>query len=342
MTDYIKIVNKTLALVHDPYTKKSLSKAIRQLKYKDGKLSLTICLDYPTGFISNQLKKQVTEKLEVLDFIKETRVSIQSLIKAKATHNTENRLKNIKNIIAVASGKGGVGKSTLAANLAVSLAEAGAKVGLLDADIYGPSQAELFSIQHHGKPALKDEKYMLPVNILGVEMMSMALITEEAPLIWRGPMISKGLQHMLFNTVWDMLDYLIIDMPPGTGDIQLTLCQKIPLTGVVIVTTPQDVALSDVKKSIDAFKKFQIPIIGVIENMSYHLCEQCHHKSFIFGQQGGKKLTQQYKLNLLGKLPLSTLIQESGENGKPLASTMSLKQKSRSKDLTEIDEKQKE
>ena len=339
MKNQIQEINKRIALVRDPYTEKDLlnSNAIREMKLKNGKLRLLVCLHYPSDFVSKQIESELKQRLAGLDFIKAIKITVQSVIKAKQTKN--NSVKNIKNIIAVASGKGGVGKSTVAANLAVTLSEAGAKVGLLDADIYGPSQAQLFSIQHHGKPAVKDNKYFLPVNVLGVEMMSMALISpEDAPLIWRGPMVSSVLQQMLFNTVWDVLDYLIVDLPPGTGDIHLTLIQKIPLTAAVIVTTPQDVALLDVQKTIQMFNKLKVPLIGVIENMSYHECEACHHKSFIFGQGGGKKLKEQFNLNSLGSLPLSPIVQRSGEFGKPIASTLSLETTGGYKALTEVEE----
>jgi len=222
----------------------------------------------------------------------------------------------IKNIIAIASGKGGVGKSTVAVNLALSLAKTGAKVGILDADIYGPSQPAMLGLQGQ-KPTVKD-KTIEPMIAHGLQSMSIGyLVDTRASLAWRGPMIGKALEQMLNDTLWDNLDYLVVDLPPGTGDIQLTLCQKIPVAGAIIVTTPQDLALIDVRRACEMFNKLNVPILGVIENMSVYHCSQCGHEEKIFGEGGAKKLAQEYHLNLLGSLPLDIRIREMTDSGHP-------------------------
>jgi ATP-binding protein involved in chromosome partitioning len=225
------------------------------------------------------------------------------------------KLANVKNIIAVASGKGGVGKSTTSVNLALALAKEGFKVGILDADIYGPSQPTMLGI--HTKPEIKD-KGMLPLRNHGLQSMSIGyLIDTNTPMVWRGPMVSTALLQLLNDTQWDNLDYLIIDLPPGTGDIQLTLAQKIPVSGAVIVTTPQDLALLDARRAYEMFKKVNVPVLGVIENMSVHICSQCGHHESIFGVGGGEKLAAQYDLDFLGALPLDIKIREQTDNGLP-------------------------
>ncbi|QQP84388.1 iron-sulfur cluster carrier protein ApbC [Entomomonas asaccharolytica] len=227
-------------------------------------------------------------------------------------------LDSVAHIIAVASGKGGVGKSTTAANLALALSQQGAKVGILDADIYGPSLGILFGLPEGTKPAVKDEKYFVPIKAHGVEVMTMAFLTsDQTPMAWRGPMASGALLQLLTQTAWGQLDYLIIDMPPGTGDIQLTLAQKVPVTAAVIVTTPQDLALIDAKKAIGLFEKVNIPVLGVIENMAVHICSHCGHIEHLFGEGGGEKLAKQYHVHLLGSLPLSLSIREQADSGKP-------------------------
>ncbi|MCD6040057.1 MAG: ATPase [Gammaproteobacteria bacterium] len=227
-----------------------------------------------------------------------------------------NALPNIKHIIAIASGKGGVGKSTTAVNLALAFAKEGARAGILDADIYGPSQPLMLGVKT--RPEIKDKKSLLPIMAHGIQSMSIGyLIDETSPMIWRGPMVSMALQQLLHDTQWDALDYLVIDLPPGTGDIQLTLAQKIPVTGAVLVTTPQDLALLDVKRAYEMFHKVNVPILGIVENMSIHICTQCGHQESIFGTQGGTQLAKQYDIELLGKLPLDMHIREQTDNGKP-------------------------
>ena len=225
-------------------------------------------------------------------------------------------LPHIKHIIAIASGKGGVGKSTTAVNLALALSKEGARTGLLDADIYGPSQPLMLGIKH--PPQVKNEKTLNPVHVHGIQTMSIGyLVDEKTAMMWRGPMVSMALQQLLYDTQWENLDYLIIDLPPGTGDIQLTLAQKIPVSGALIVTTPQDLALLDARRAYEMFAKVHVPVLGVIENMSLHVCSKCGHKEPIFGEGGGKRLAEQYHIELLGALPLDMRIREETDSGTP-------------------------
>lgn len=227
-----------------------------------------------------------------------------------------NPVPNIKNIIAVASGKGGVGKSTTAVNLALALAAEGHRVGILDADIYGPSVPTMLGV--HTRPDVKEQKKIVPMMAHGIQSMSIGYLVEtETAMIWRGPMVSGALLQLLNETLWDNLDYLIIDLPPGTGDIQLTLAQKIPVNGAVIVTTPQDLALMDARRAYEMFRKVEVPVLGVIENMSLHICSACGHAESIFGEGGGDRLAQQYDIPLLGKLPLDANIRQQTDSGKP-------------------------
>ena len=226
---------------------------------------------------------------------------------------------NVRNIIAVASGKGGVGKSTTSVNLALALAAEGARVGLLDADIYGPSVQMMLGVASGTRPKQYGSQHLLPVEAHGLQSMSMAyLVTEKTPMVWRGPMASGALQQLLNQTYWQDLDYLIIDMPPGTGDIQLTLSQKVPLAGAVIVTTPQDIALLDAKKGIEMFSKVSVPVLGVVENMAVHICSQCGHAEHIFGEGGGHAIAAEYGVPMLGALPLSLQIREQADSGQPV------------------------
>ncbi len=222
----------------------------------------------------------------------------------------------IKNILAIASGKGGVGKSTTAVNLAFALSQTGARTGILDADIYGPSIPLMLGIHH--RPEVTEQKKIHPIVAHGIQSMSIGyLVDEKTPMAWRGPMVSAALQQLLNDTLWDELDYLIIDLPPGTGDIQLTLAQKIPVTAAIIVTTPQDLALLDARRAYEMFRKVNVPVIGIIENMSVHICSQCGHAESIFGEGGGKKMEAQYAIPLLGQLPLDIHIREQADTGKP-------------------------
>ena len=235
------------------------------------------------------------------------------------SHSVQKNLKplrNIKNVIAVASGKGGVGKSTTAVNLALALAAEGAKVGILDADIYGPSQPSMLGIS--GQPESKDGKTLEPMESYGLQAMSIGfLIDKETPMIWRGPMVTQALEQLLSDTNWSDLDYLIVDLPPGTGDIQLTLAQKIPVSGAVIVTTPQNIALLDARRGVKMFQRVDVPILGIVENMSMHICSQCGHEEHIFGSGGGDEMSRDYDIPVLGYLPLDTAIREQTDGGKP-------------------------
>lgn len=228
---------------------------------------------------------------------------------------TSKNLPNVKHIIAIASGKGGVGKSTTAVNLALALSQEGARTGLLDADIYGPSQPLMLGTNE--RPEVKDKK-LIPIIRHGIQSMSIGyLVNEKSAVAWRGPMVSMALQQMLHDTKWDKLDYLVIDLPPGTGDIQLTLAQKIAVDGAVIVTTPQDLALLDARRACEMFGKVNVPVLGIVENMSTHICSQCGHEEPIFGAGGGKLLAEQYRIELLGALPLDIHIREETDSGKP-------------------------
>lgn len=228
-------------------------------------------------------------------------------------------LAGVKKIVAVSSGKGGVGKSTVTANLAAALSTSGVRVGVLDADIYGPSQAMMFGVPAGTRPQTAEDKYFIPVVAHGIQTMSISyLIDENTPMVWRGPMVSSALQQLLMQTQWDALDVLLIDMPPGTGDIQLTLSQKVPVDGAIVVTTPQDIALLDAKKGIEMFRKVEIPVLGVVENMSTHICTNCGHVDPVFGEGGGAKLAEQYQTRLLGKLPLAMPIRIQADAGTPV------------------------
>ena len=242
---------------------------------------------------------------------------MKTSIKAHRTQSPTAFVPGVKNIIAVGSGKGGVGKSTVALNLAIALEQQGARVGLLDADIYGPNQPLLLGVQQ--QPELDSNNKMLPILAHGLQTQSMGyLIASDAPMVWRGPMVSKALQQLVFDTAWDNLDYLILDLPPGTGDVQLTLAQRIPVAGAVIVTTPQRLAVSDAAKGIAMFQKVKIPLLGIVENMSYVLCSNCQHHEAVFGQGGGEQLASQYELPLLGAIPLTQAVCECSDAGQSI------------------------
>ncbi len=273
---------------------------------------------YPLGDAGPSLCEQVRQAMVELGVDCEVTLSWQA--PELTAINPQNPVPGVRKIVAVASGKGGVGKSTTTANLAVALAQLGAKVAVLDADIYGPSQAHLFGVTQL-RPAHAGNQRMHPVpTALGVPVMSMGnLVTKDTPMVWRGPMVSGALQQLLRNTDWPDLDYLLIDMPPGTGDVQLTLAQTVPVSGAVIVTTPQDLALIDAIKGIEMFRKVHVPVLGVVENMSIHECSQCGHQEAIFGEQGGDRLAADYQVSLLGRLPLAMGIRLQSDAGLPSA-----------------------
>ncbi len=268
--------------------------------------------------LREQIAAAVQQALASLAAGATVRVELAWCVAPAARRSAVPALADVRNIIAVASGKGGVGKSTTAVNLALALQAEGARVGLLDADIYGPSQQIMLGIPEHQRPHSRDNKLLEPVMAHGLQTMSMGyLITEKTAMVWRGPMASSALTQMLSQTVWEGLDYLIVDMPPGTGDIQLTLAQKVPVSGAVIVTTPQDIALLDCKKGIEMFAKVDIPVLGVVENMAVHVCTRCGHAEHLFGAGGGERIAREYGVPLLGSLPLDIRIREQTDGGNP-------------------------
>ena len=278
-------------------------------------ISLTMPFAWQTGF--EDLKTTVTPLLLKLDDVENVNWNINYNIATLKRANSHHAINNIKNIIAISSGKGGVGKSSTAVNLALALQKQGAKVGILDADIYGPSIPTMLGTEKE-QPLTPDNKHMSAIMAYGLASNSIGyLVDTDGAMVWRGPMASKALLQILQDTLWPELDYLVIDMPPGTGDIQLTLAQNIPVTAAVIVTTPQDIALIDAQKGITMFNKVNIPTIGIIENMSYHICENCGHHEAIFGEDGAKRLAEKYQTKLLGQMPLHRLLRQDLDSGKP-------------------------
>lgn len=279
-------------------------------------LTLQLRLGYPCASFREALEEQVKQAMAPL--YPTCVVDIEWQVEAVQSANKQANVPGVKNIIAIASGKGGVGKSTTATNLALALAAQGASVGILDADIYGPSQAQMLGVAGQ-RPDMHSANMMRPIRAHhGVQMISMGnLTTENTPMVWRGPMVSGALQQLLNNTQWEDVDYLVVDMPPGTGDIQLTLSQSVPVSGAVIVTTPQDIALLDAKKGIEMFRKVAIPVLGIVENMSLHTCSNCGHEEAIFGEAGGDRLAAAYQVTLLGRLPLQMSICQQTDRGEP-------------------------
>jgi ATP-binding protein involved in chromosome partitioning len=315
-------VYEALKFYCDPYfSGQSLvaRKAIIDIQVDGKQVTIAVALGYPARGISEKIKAEITALVQKLDADLEVDVQLDWAITAAKTQNNMPSMHKVKNIIAIASGKGGVGKSTTAVNLALSLVQEGATVGILDADIYGPSIPLMLGIDEATRPEFIDEKHFNPIFKHGLQSMSMGyMVTDKTPMVWRGPMVSGALQQLLSQCMWHSLDYLIIDMPPGTGDIQLTLSQKVPVTGSVIVTTPQDVATLDAKKGIEMFRKVNIPVIGVVENMAMHICSNCGHGEHIFGAGGGERIATEYQTELLGSLPLDGAIRENADNGLPI------------------------
>ncbi len=337
MSDFIQqSVLPILNEVVDPLTNKSLLvlDAVSEIKYIDKTLSLLVTLGYPSGdqnvstsdsnsadkkdaSIQQTLSQTLWSKLGELDNVDAVNIDFTWRSPVNVSIPDQPLLKGVSNIVAVASGKGGVGKSTTTVNLALALAKLGAKVGILDADVYGPSQPTMLGLGVK-RPEVHDQKVMMPNESHGIKSMSMGyLVTEDTPMVWRGPMATGALQQLIFQTDWQELDYLFVDMPPGTGDIQLTLSQRVPVSGAVIVTTPQDIALLDAKKAVEMFAKVSIPVLGVVENMAVHKCSHCGHEEHIFGEGGGERIAGDYGTELLGALPLALSIRESADSGKP-------------------------
>jgi ATP-binding protein involved in chromosome partitioning len=310
-------VQEALRSLVDPNTGKDFvaTRSVRNIKLAGDEVSLEIELGYPGKSQHEPIRRQVIQALKSAGAT-HVAVRVASKVVPHAVQRGVKLVPDIKNIIAVASGKGGVGKSTTAVNLALALAAEGAAVGMLDADIYGPSQPMMLGIA--GRPESKDGKHLEPMEGHGIQAISIGfLIDVDTPMVWRGPMVTQALEQLLKDTRWRDLDYLVVDLPPGTGDIQLTLAQKVPVTGVVIVTTPQDIALIDAKKGLKMFEKVGIPILGVVENMSYHLCPKCGHESHIFGSGGAERMRREYGTECLGQLPLDEAIRSQADSGKP-------------------------
>jgi len=314
----VEQINDALRNVIDPNTAKDLvsSRSVKNVRVDDGDVTLDVVLGYPAKSQLDVIRKAVIAAIRQLPGVGNVSANVTMNIVSHAVQRGVKLLPNVKNIIAVASGKGGVGKSTTAVNLALALAAEGASVGVLDADIYGPSQPMMLGIT--GRPQSADGTTIEPMEGHGVQASSIGfLIDDDNPMVWRGPMVTGALEQLLRQTNWRDLDYLIVDMPPGTGDIQLTLSQKVPVTGAVIVTTPQDIALLDARKGLKMFEKVGIPILGIVENMSTYVCPSCGHTEHIFGHGGGEKMCADYDVEFLGALPLNLSIREQADAGRP-------------------------
>lgn len=311
-------IESALAGIQDRYLNTDLVSAgvVRTIEIDSGKVAIHIDLGFPVDGYREDLAQLVRERVEALEGVESAFVEVEWEVIPHGVQRPLERLPGVKNIIAVASGKGGVGKSTTAVNLALALAHDGARVGLLDADIYGPSQPRMLGVS--GRPGSPDGKHIEPMKAHGISCMSIGfLIDEETPMVWRGPMVTQALSQLIHDTLWPDLDYLIVDMPPGTGDVQLTLSQRVPVSGAVIVTTPQEISLLDARKGLKMFQKVEVGILGVVENMSVHVCENCGHEQHIFGADGGRHLAEQYGVPYLGGLPLDESIREQADGGNP-------------------------
>jgi ATP-binding protein involved in chromosome partitioning len=321
-SNLLNSVNAVLSTVFDPRLGPPpgrdivSAKMIESVSVQDDALCVSLALPYAAMGEASVWQDRLGRALAGLAPQGKVKVSVSVKVKARAIPATMKRLSGIKNIIAVASGKGGVGKSTTAANLALALAAEGARVGMMDADIYGPSQTMMLGAA--GQAYSNDQNKIEPKIAHGVQVISMGMLTnEDTPMVWRGPMASSAMEQLLTETAWEDIDYLIVDMPPGTGDIQLTLSQRVPVTGAIIVTTPQDIALLDAKKGLVMFEKVKVPILGIVENMAMHVCSQCGHTEHIFGQGGGARMSEQYGVQFLGALPLDIKIREQADSGRP-------------------------
>jgi ATP-binding protein involved in chromosome partitioning len=303
----------------DPYLESDLvaARSLKGVGIDGGSVTVDIELGFPAKGYEEELRGKISEAVNGVDGVTAVAVNISTNIVAHAVQKGVQAVNGVKNIIAVASGKGGVGKSTTAVNLALALSAEGANVGMLDADIYGPSQPRMLGAQG-AKPESPDGKRLKPVNSYHIQSMSIGyLVEEDTPMIWRGPMVTQALEQLLKETDWEALDYLVIDLPPGTGDTQLTLAQKIPVSGAVIVTTPQDIALLDAVKGLKMFEKVEVPVLGVVENMSIHICSNCGHEEHIFAEGGGQRMAEKEHVDFLGGLPLDKTIRSDADGGKP-------------------------
>ena len=318
MSVTVEQVNEALKGIVDPNTHKDLvaGRAARNVRVEGAEVAVDVELGYPARSQIEPIRRQVVAALRALPGVSNVSANVYQKIVAHAVQRGVKTLPGVKNIIAIASGKGGVGKSTTAVNLALALAAEGASVGMLDADIYGPSQPTMLGIT--GRPESRDGKTLEPMEGHGIQASSIGFMIDlDTPMVWRGPMVTQALEQLLRDTNWRELDYLVVDMPPGTGDIHLTLAQKIPVTGAVIVTTPQDIALLDARKGLKMFEKVGIPILGIVENMAMHVCSKCGHVEHIFGQGGGERMSKEYDVEYLGGLPLDIRIREQADSGKP-------------------------
>jgi ATP-binding protein involved in chromosome partitioning len=312
-------IREKLTTYTDPYLGQTLGevKAVSSVTLGNDVLNVELTLGFPCADYREEMSGALRDHLGALLGSARLELNLKAQITAHAVQRTLKPLANVKNVIAVASGKGGVGKSTTAANLALAWARQGAKVGLLDADIYGPSQPQMMGLAG-AKPVSEDGKHLTPLRAHGVQVMSIGfMIDPEQPMAWRGPMVTQALTQLLGDTNWGELDYLVVDMPPGTGDIQLTLSQRVPVSGAVIVTTPQDIALLDARKGLKMFEKVDVRVLGVVENMSMHVCTHCGHVEHVFGSGGGARMAEQYGVQLLGELPLDIRIREDADGGSP-------------------------
>jgi ATP-binding protein involved in chromosome partitioning len=319
MSITLESVQAALSAVIDPNTGKDLlsGKSARNIKIDGANVALDVELGYPAKSQIEPIRAAVEAALKAVPGVQQVSANVYAKIVAHAVQRGVKLKSSVKNIIAVASGKGGVGKSTTAVNLALALAAEGAQVGILDADIYGPSQPMMIGLSGE-RPSSKDGKTMEPLENYGLQVSSIGFMVDpDEPMVWRGPIVTQALQQLLDQTNWRDLDYLIVDMPPGTGDIQLTLSQKVPVTGAVIVTTPQDIALLDARKGLKMFEKVGIPILGIVENMSTHICSNCGHAESIFGSGGGERMCADYNVDFLGALPLTMSIRQQTDAGKP-------------------------
>jgi ATP-binding protein involved in chromosome partitioning len=316
----VNALRSALGAYVDPYAGQSLSDAhaVREVKAAaDGGYVARISLGFPVGGYQKELSEALGRHLAAAGLNVPLILELEADIKAHSVQRNLKPLEQIKNVVAVASGKGGVGKSTVAVNLALAWAAQGAKVGILDADIYGPSQPLMLGLEGQ-RPASPDGKHLQPIMSHGIGAMSIGfLVDAEQPMVWRGPMVTQALTQLLSETHWGILDYLVVDMPPGTGDIQLTLAQRVPVAGAIIVTTPQDIALADARKGLKMFEKVSVPVLGIVENMSIHVCSNCGHAEHIFGSGGGARMAEQYGVKLLGELPLDAHIREEADGGRP-------------------------